>query len=137
MLFEVSLGFVGIPLEIAFDDCNHGIRDYGSQPIFGQAPALRSTPSWARSSELVIEALSRGEVRRASDRAKCRNGRLILALSWNSARRDAELRRARCFASVCARSVRRRKAHRERFEPRQSGSNHRSCLVHVERAREP
>jgi hypothetical protein len=37
VLVEVRLGFFFVPLEIAFDDCSHGILEYGPCPIFGQA----------------------------------------------------------------------------------------------------
>ena len=37
MLVEVRQSFLVVPLEITFDDCRHGIPEYGLHPILGQA----------------------------------------------------------------------------------------------------
>jgi len=39
VLVEVRQSFLVVPLEITFDDCRHGIFEYGLHPIFGQASA--------------------------------------------------------------------------------------------------
>ena len=40
MRAEIRQGFLIVPFEITFDDCRHGITEYGLHPILGQAAAF-------------------------------------------------------------------------------------------------
>ena len=40
MCAEIRQSFLVVPVEITFDDCRHGIVEYGLRPILGQAAAF-------------------------------------------------------------------------------------------------